>query len=267
MSGSVLDYEKSPELIKEQQAILLILKKIHEVCEKNNISYSLHGGSLLGAIRDRGFIPWDDDGDISFTRDEYEKLVKALENKKIGDGIEFDSTHRVPRLILKENGRAVAFVDVFIYDYIPNSKIFRAIKIYLNMFFRSFVEDAATLAAAKRRGKYSPWKYTLYSMFQKVGTLFPKDVPLKFFTFFNSKCLCGKKRFMFRSNDGYQSIEKWILPTQYTQSYKLVRFEDTDLQVFQEYDKILTILYGDYITPVQWKNTDKESHDILRDMI
>lgn len=260
-------YVKSPELVKEQQAILLILKNVHKICMGNGISYSLHGGTFLGAIRHHGFIPWDDDGDITFVREEYTKFVAVFKNKESEDELELDNKHRVPKLILRENGHAVAFVDIFIYDYIPNNKVLKVTKIYLDMFFRSFVEDTATLAAAIKREKYSAWKYKLYGFFQKVGALFPEGVPLKFFTFFNSKCLCGDRSIMFRSNDGFHPLDKWDLPTKYLQEYILVPFEDTQLQVFKEYDKILTNYYGDYMTPVQWENTDKEAHSVLRKMI
>ena len=260
-------YVRSPELIKEQEAILKILKSVHKICMDNGIAYSLHGGTFLGAIREHGFIPWDDDGDIIFVREEYNKFFGILKNKEIGDGIELDNIHRVPKLILRENGCVIAFVDIFIYDYISDNMILKIMKIYMNLFFRTFIEDKASLAAARKRKKYSSWKYALYGLFQKVGALFPKGIPLKFFTFFNSKCLCGNKTLMFRSNDGYHPLGKWELPTQYLKDYLFVQFEDTQLQVFKEYDKILTNYYGDYMTPVQWQSSAEEAHDILRNLI
>lgn len=60
---------------KQREIMLEILDYIHEVCIKNNIEYSLSGGTLLGAIRHKGFIPWDDDIDIMLTRENYERLV------------------------------------------------------------------------------------------------------------------------------------------------------------------------------------------------
>ena len=63
----------------EQKEILLdMLKYIDEICRKNNIKYFLYGGTLIGAIRHKGFIPWDDDVDICVPYNEYRKLITIL---------------------------------------------------------------------------------------------------------------------------------------------------------------------------------------------
>jgi len=55
-----------------------VMDYIHNLCEKENINYSLAYGTLLGAVRHKGYIPWDDDVDISLKRDEYDKLYQAV---------------------------------------------------------------------------------------------------------------------------------------------------------------------------------------------
>ena len=65
-----------------KQIELDILYYLHELCEKNDIKYFIDFGTLLGAIRHKGFIPWDDDTDISLARDEFEKLYNILKKEK-----------------------------------------------------------------------------------------------------------------------------------------------------------------------------------------
>ena len=66
---------------KIQSELLNIMIEIDRVCKILGIKYTLSGGSLLGAIRHKGFIPWDDDMDIAMTRDNYEKFLKYAQRE------------------------------------------------------------------------------------------------------------------------------------------------------------------------------------------
>ena len=70
------------DLLREIQLTELeILKVFHDVCMRNGIKYSLHGGTLLGAVRHKGFIPWDDDVDVFMERPEFDRFVEAWERE------------------------------------------------------------------------------------------------------------------------------------------------------------------------------------------
>ncbi len=77
----IIDEEK---LRAMQNRLLLALVDIHNVCEKYNLTYFLDGGTLIGAVRHKGFIPWDDDIDIMMPLDDYNKLGECIE-KEFGD--------------------------------------------------------------------------------------------------------------------------------------------------------------------------------------
>ena len=64
-------------LLRLKQIELEILKVFHEYCAKHSLQYYLIGGALLGAVRHRGFVPWDDDIDVGMLREDYERLKKS----------------------------------------------------------------------------------------------------------------------------------------------------------------------------------------------
>ena len=123
--------------IEELKAVELnILKDVAKFCEKHDIKYFLCGGTLLGAIRHKGFIPWDDDIDIAMPREDYERFFKlynssntryhadSLENNpnwhmsfgRVGDTATVLYEHT-----LKEKYKEYhAFIDVFPVDGIPS---------------------------------------------------------------------------------------------------------------------------------------------------
>ena len=73
--------EKQEILKKIHEEELKLLKKCIDVCEKNNIPYFALGGTLLGAVRHKGFIPWDDDIDLGIPRSSYRQLIELLNDR------------------------------------------------------------------------------------------------------------------------------------------------------------------------------------------
>jgi lipopolysaccharide cholinephosphotransferase len=76
-----LENQKLSELRQAQLIILRILKIVDYICNKHNIGYWLHGGTLLGAVRHGGFIPWDDDLDIAMTREDYNSFLSLAKEE------------------------------------------------------------------------------------------------------------------------------------------------------------------------------------------
>lgn len=108
-----------------QEATLQLLIEFKELCNENDLTFWLDYGTLLGAVRHKGYIPWDDDVDISMMRDDYEKLIAIFENK----------THNFQNLdlVICSNGKnrcfikliskkcKKIFIDIFPYDYYHKS--------------------------------------------------------------------------------------------------------------------------------------------------
>ena len=83
------------ELQKLQRVSVLILKELDRVCKELDIPYFLYSGTAIGALRHQGFIPWDDDIDIGFFREDYERLLSEAP-KILGDDFEFTNGRKNP---------------------------------------------------------------------------------------------------------------------------------------------------------------------------
>lgn len=128
------------ELKKIQEIELKCLKEIIHICEEENIEYFLIGGSTLGAVRHKGFIPWDDDIDIGMTRDNYEKFLKVAPNKLseiyylqtpygkeknnpyFYSKVRINGTQFVEYCNRKVNMHHGCYVDVFPFDEVPDNE-------------------------------------------------------------------------------------------------------------------------------------------------
>lgn len=125
-----------------QQVQLEIMSYVDDYCRKNGIRYSLYGGTLIGAIRHKGFIPWDDDIDIMMERSDYDKFVKSFNNQDSSyklAAFEIDSNYPYPFAKISDNRTKLneriyrnyplgINIDVFPVEYLPyNQKKLRLI--------------------------------------------------------------------------------------------------------------------------------------------
>ena len=130
--------EQNSLLRKLQLVELEILQRFIQLCQKNNLTYYIIGGSLIGAVRHGGFIPWDDDIDIAVPRKDYKQLIDILRKEEddiLGLGYYKDDPDlyyypirifhkkykiKEPRV---KNGYSHPWIDILPLDGSPNSKV------------------------------------------------------------------------------------------------------------------------------------------------
>lgn len=242
-----------------KQIELDILKKVADFCDSNNLKYYLTYGTLLGAIRHKGFIPWDDDIDINMPREDYDKLQSILkkQNFLINDYIELktpDSNNYQYQFLKVIDNRTVAYeknmkkkyyasiwIDIFPLDKIPEEsekqKQFMNKLLKMRKYYFYTIEKKFTGKSKIGLVKYSLIKsimtpiYFIINQKQRIAKLAKK--------FINSN---SPYIFFSLNGDSYKTIFKDDILEQTE-----VIFENNKFKTFKNYDKVLTQLYGDYM--------------------
>ena len=226
-----------------QSVLLIALKKFDQLCRQNNISYALHGGTLLGAERNHKFIPWDDDVDVSMTRENYKKLSKVLVNNN--DYYIDENYYWVPRFAKKNvNKSDFVFIDVFIWDFISENKFEQLLKINLLRFLQGMLKDELNL------NNFSFFYKLLLILTWLLGKTMPRRVKIKIYKRISEYWLVGNKKYLHRSNDNFKSVS-YIFDFNYMESYLNIEFEGQFFMVNKRYQEFLEQSYGlNYLIPI-----------------
>lgn len=248
--------------------------KLDEVCKKYDLKYVTGFGSTLGAIRHKGFIPWDDDMDFLMPRKDYEKLIEVAPKEftgkyefleprlKNGYVMSFAKLQRTDSTFIEETDEAVKyhrgiFIDIFPMDYWPQDKKKRdklAFKCYILLRLcvlatYSKPKLPVGMSPIKKKIAYAGcwcisnflriFRITTVKLYKKYLKLAQSTLPEEAEHFVTDLCWCwirkGYGMFGLQYND-----KDLFTPL-------LVPFEDTMIQVPEKYDSYLTIAYKDYM--------------------
>lgn len=284
-SASLLEYmnkDANKNQISDcQKDLLYLLKFVDSICMKHNIMYSLDAGTMLGAVRERGFIPWDDDADIVFLREEYIKFFDVINKIGLPDNIglyepkdkdkflDFNCRLYIKDKILKDDEYSLKYydgifshatLDIYVLDEIPLDN-------FKNRFFVFKQQLIFGLAMSKRE----EITYSKYSFMEKIAIFILSKVGI----FFSTKKLCEMHDHASMSH--YKNDCKNVYGTSWAPTYPKyqydkmdfedlikVPFEDIELPIPKNYDKILRYDYGkDYMVPIK---THEHSGDFVKNI-
>lgn len=233
-----------------------ILKKVTSFCERRNINYSLYGGTLLGAIRHKGYIPWDDDIDISMPRPDYNRLIEDFhlindKNLKI-NAYEIDKKYPYPfikvsdeRTIQKDflnvNYSIGVNIDIFPIDGLPSSSV-KSGRIMREAMILKKIFEIKWQKIKKDREVYKNLILIAVKPFFKIFSI---KFLLNRFTKLTSKYDYNTSDYIGNIVWGYGIRER--CEKECYEEYFRVDFEKNSFYTMKGYDKYLRNVFGDYL--------------------
>ncbi len=241
-----MDWENEYGTLEIQKALLVLLKEFDAFCQEERVKYSLDSGSLLGAVRHKGFIPWDDDLDVVMDRDNYNKLISIIGNsEKLSiERITEDTlwTDRIRMKTTDYHGSYKPTLDVFIFDPVPKNKIAAKFKLLMIFMLQGMIKYHLSMKKGNivmKMCSFVTWLIgrpfshkTKYQWYNKVSSWGNKK-----------KCSQGSCYNYPYSGIGLKFDSDLLVD--------IIRlpFEDTEVSGIKKYDHFLTTIYGDYMTP------------------
>lgn len=249
----------SKQLRNVQLLELEMIVEVDRICRKNKITYTLDGGTLLGAVRHKGFIPWDDDADIVFTRHEYARFYHAC--KKDLDTERFflqeyrtDPYYRWGYAKLRRKGtkyirvnqehmkyQTGVCIDLFALDNVPDNFVLRRMYYTVNFCIRKILYSELGKKSEKNR-LLRYW----YCILNKI----PRNS--LFFISNHMAALCNQKKtelvvHTMCPNPGPTC--KYGMPANCYDDYTEIEFEGMMFMALSDQDRFLRLSYGDYMQP------------------
>ena len=254
-------------LIKMHKLHLLLADELKRICEKNDISYFMVGGTMLGAVRHKGFIPWDDDMDFGMTRDDFERFLvvaeKELDNKIFylqTDRKEFNYPFTFAKLRLQGtkiiesfseevNVHNGIYIDIFPVDNVEDNKIKAFFQYKFFWFYRNLLWVKCGYGSKERKKTIGYQTAKLLSSFFSIEHL--KHQKHKMITC----CKNNESKSVVMSDSPYglkidTLLRKWI------RSLTLYHFEGRVYPGIAAYDEYLKHYYKDYmqLPPLEKRN-------------
>ena len=234
--------------------LLRTLDVFDEACRKNGVAYALHGGTLLGAVRNGRMIPWDDDVDVSMTRENYNRFRQIRDERYriVEDEL------CVARFVLNDAADAdCVCVDILIWDYISANRFARLLKINLLRFLQGTIKKNIPYEKYNLWGKLAAW------ISHVAGLPFPMRLKYKLYHRVEERWFVGKKQYIHRSNDTFFSIGH-VYDADFMEHYEEIELEGRRYLVNTRYVEFLVRSYGeDYLTPPPVSQRVPQ-HEIIR---
>lgn len=252
-------------LKKLQNTELYIFKDIVSVCQKHNIGYFMLFGTLIGAIRHKGFIPWDDDMDIGMLRADYDRFAEVF-GKEMGDKytlttpirtkgfastvvkVQKKGTRFIPEYSKTMKCEQGIFIDIFIYDKVSdNEKQYKKQVRKTRTLARLIFLAGSPNPEINIKGISGKIAAFLCKIIHYAFKLIPNIHVYMYKKYVKYSVMANKEKGLRYTTFQSTAPDKCIVNIDDLLPYEQVMFEDIMVNVPKNYDYILTERYGDYM--------------------
>ena len=261
---------KPLELEKIKKIELNLLLQLHQICKEQGFRYSLAGGTLLGAVRHGGFIPWDDDIDVIMPRPDYDRFMQYCLNNKtpfklhyykesknyilIDAKISDPSTVLVDQVLTSKSLNIGVFIDIFAIDGLGKDEDSAKKQFFRTSLKREVLNAMTWKKFFRSKTKplyYEPIRFAVYLMsrFSNANKLLNAIEKINREVDFDTSQYAGCVSGVYRTKE--------IMKTSVFKSFISMKFEDFEFQCIRDYDVYLKQLYGNYmeLPPVDKRQT------------
>lgn len=222
------------------------------ICNKYGIKYFVQGGTLLGTVRHGGFIPWDDDVDVSLPRDEYERFL-AIAEKELPEYYFLqtkDTDPEYPNNFAKIRDSRTTFVETSARNLNINHGA------YIDIFPLDNYPSVKKAKIYELKKKLLTWRINKVFYLPNMSLISKIVTVITMILFPSLKGAINKREKLFKSvpltdrvvNNSGAWLDKEIIPREWVQGSIQMEFEGIRVNVSDRYDEWLTYVYGDYMS-------------------
>lgn len=257
-------------LKKLQNTICIIAREIKRICEKNNIDYVMYAGTVLGAVRHNGFIPWDDDMDFAMTRKNYDKFIECCKTDLSKEFFLLEWKHdpsygnfflkvmlRDTEAVSKGNSTALypkgIYVGIFPLDKTPENSLLRKRQKIITYILLKLIFQKENY---NFEGIFTGWKKVANNTLHVFARPINRNNLIE-------QCEREMRRYNEKDTKTYSNVcgfygyEKETYPNEWLEKTVSMKFEDDMYKSFSNSNAYLEQLYGNYmqLPPVEERRT------------